>query len=411
MTLTWSPRTTGTLPRLPVLRRAASIGFLGPAFVAGIAYVDPGNVATNFAAGSRFGYRLLWVVVVANLIAALMQSLAAKLGLATGRNLAQISRARYSRPVGRALWLQAEVVAIATDLAEVVGGAIALQILFGLPLPLGAVATAAAACGVLALRRRGCRPFELAISAFFLVIVAGFVYDLVAAAPAAADLPAGLVPGFSGADSVVLATAVVGATVMPHALYVHSALTQRQPGSRLPLRRALRLQRIDIGVAMGAAGLVNAAMVVIAAAALPGVTGGIGDYHGALVRTLGAAAGFAFVVALLASGLASSGVGTFAGEVVMAGFLERRIPRVARRLITLAPSVVLLSCGVPATTALIASQVVLGLGVPIALTTLIAATRDRGLMGALVNRRSTTVIASACAAAVAAIDVYALTRL
>jgi manganese transport protein len=413
MTLLDVRRAVGA-PRLGATRRMrGSLAFLGPAFVAGIAYVDPGNVATNTEAGARFGYQLLWVVVAANLIAAFMQALAAKLGLATGRNLAEVSRDRFPRPVTLALWAQAEVVAIATDLAEVVGGAIALQILFGLSLPVGAIVTAVAAYGVLALHNRGSRRLEIAVAALFAVIAGGFCLDAVWAHPSAGEAAAGLVPGLAGPGSALLATAIVGATVMPHALYVHSAMTQRRTPSRseLSTRRALRLQRIDIGVAMGTAGLVNISMIVLAAAVLPTSSGGIPELHGALITEVGALAGFLFVVALLASGLASSSVGTYAGEVVMSGYLRRRIPRAARRLVTVVPSVVLLFFGVPATEALVASQFVLGIGVPFALGALIIVTRNRAVMGDFVNRRITTILASVCAGSVIAIDVYSMTTI
>ena len=394
-------------------RVALPLASMGPAFVAGIAYVDPGNVATNFEAGSRFGYGLLWVVVAANLVAALMQSLAAKLGLASGLSLAEATRLRFRPRAVRLLWLQAETVAVATDVAEIVGGAIALDLLFGLPLLAGALVTGCAACALLALRDAGRRLFESAVVVLFVVIAIGFCYTALAAAPDHAQLLRGLKPGFAGRNAAVLATAIVGATVMPHALYVHSALTRGTLGAGTPAgvrapRSALRMQRIDIGVAMGTAGVVNVAMLVTAAAALPGVGGGIPGFHAGLGRALGGTAALVFVLALLASGLASSGVGTYAGEEIMAGHLQRRIPRAVRRGVTIVPCLALLSCGVSATDALVLSQLVLGLGVPIALGTLLVLTRDRAVMGELVNRRATTALAAACACAVAGIGMYSL---
>jgi manganese transport protein len=386
------------------LRRVrGSVALLGPAFVVGIAYVDPGNVATNFTAGSRYGYRLLWVVVAANLVAGLVQTLSAKLGLATGRSLAEVSRERWSRPVVLVLWAQAEVVAVATDLAELVGGALALSLLFGMPLPLGALVTAGAAYGLLLVRSRGSKRFELAIVTLFLFIAGGYALDAVFAHPSAGGLAGGLVPGFAGSDSVLLAAAMVGATVMPHAVYLHSALTRRTPPhTELSTRQVLRLQRVDVATAMVTAGLVNVVMVVIAAAVLPGAGDGIADFHAGLIRAVGGLGGFAFAVALLASGLASSGVGTLAGEEIMAGYLRRSVPRWVRRSVTLVPAVALLVTGFGAGEALVLSQLVLGLGVPFALVTLVLATRDRSLMGALVNRRGTTIAAVAAAGAVGA---------
>ena len=388
--------------------RTASV-LLGPAFVAGIAYVDPGNVATNLSAGSRFGYQLVWVVVLANAAAVLVQSLAAKLGLATGRNLAEISRERYRRPVNLALWAQAELVAVATDLAEIVGGALALQLLVGLPMLPGALITAAFAYLLLTVRSRDARRFELVVAGLFAIIAAGFGYLTVRARPDGGAFAAGLVPGFSGADSVLLASAMIGATIMPHAMYVHSALTQDRPRPA-DRRRALKAQRLDIAAAMGAAGLVNLAMVVLGAAVVASRPNGgdIVGMHAELGRTLGGMAGFVFAVALLSSGLASSGVGTFAGEVVMGGYLRRRIPRPVRRACTLAPTLALLALGVSATQALIASQVVISFGVPFALIALVAATRDRRLMGDLVNRRVTTACAVLITAVIGGLNAYLL---
>ena len=391
-----------TLER-PVRALRAAPPLLGPAFVAAIAYVDPGNFATNFAAGSQFGYLLLWVIVAANLTAMLIQSLSAKLGLATGRNLPEVCRDRFPRPVSIGLWGQAEIVAIATDLAEVIGGAVALNLLFGLPLPLGGLVTGVVAFGLLALQERGHRPFERAVTGLFAVIVIGFLITLVRAPVEAGPLAAGLVPRFAGSESLMLATGILGATVMPHVIYLHSALTSRRDAVDTPAqrRRLLRSHRRGVLVAMGLAGLVNAAMLLVAAALfhgspIPG-TDTLEGVHAGLARALDAPAATLFALALLASGFASSGVGTYAGQVVMQGFVQRRIPLLLRRALTLAPALVVLTLGVDPTAALVFSQVVLAFGIPFALVPLVLLTRDRGLMGELVNRRGTTAAAAAAA--------------
>ncbi|MGY1720926.1 Nramp family divalent metal transporter [Blastococcus sp. SYSU DS0552] len=393
---------------------------LGPAFVAAVAYVDPGNFATNFAGGAAFGYTLLWVIVAANLMAMLIQSLTAKLGLATGRDLATLCRETLPKPVTRGLWLQAEAVAIATDLAEIVGGAVALYLLFGVPLPIGGVITAVVAFVLLAAQSRGYRPFERVIAGLLLVIGIGFGYTLLGSGVDPGGLAGGMVPSFDGAESVVLATGILGATVMPHVIYVHSALTPGRYGdavtagrSREGRRRLLRAQRIDIVVAMGLAGLVNAAMLVIAAQlftsdsgvdSLEGVHAGLGDQ-------LGTGAALAFALALLASGFASSSVGTHAGQVVMAGFLKRHIPVLTRRLITLAPALAVLVLGGDPTTALVWSQVVLSFGIPFALVPLLWLTSRRDLMGGWVNRRTTTVAGSVIAVLIIGLNAHLLVGL
>ena len=375
---------------------------LGPAFVAAIAYVDPGNFATNFAAGSEYGYLLLWVIVAANITAMLIQSLSAKLGLATGRNLPEVCRDTFPRKVNIGLWVQAEGVAIATDLAEVIGGAVALYLLFGLPLPIGGLVTGVVAFGLLALQERGHRPFERAVTGLFAVIVVGFVITLLRVPVEVGPLTAGLVPGFAGPESLLLATGILGATVMPHVIYLHSALTCRRDPRHTPAQRhrLLRAHRRGVLLAMGLAGLVNAAMLIVAAAL----------FHGSPIPdtdTLeGVYAGLAR--ALVASGFASSGVGTYAGQVVMQGFVQRRIPLFARRALTLAPALVVLSLGVNPTAALVFSQVVLAFGIPFALVPLVMLTRDRALMGELVNRTLTTAAASAAAAVIIVLNAVLL---
>ncbi|MGY1735909.1 Nramp family divalent metal transporter [Geodermatophilus sp. SYSU D00684] len=393
---------------------------LGPAFVAAVAYVDPGNFATNFSGGASFGYTLLWVIVAANLMAMLIQSLTAKLGLATGRDLATNCRERLPRPVTRGLWLQAEAVAIATDLAEIVGGAVALNLLFGVPLPIGGVITAVVAFVLLGAQSRGHRPFERVITGLLLVIGLGFGYTLVGSGVDVGGLAGGMVPSFDGQESLVLATGILGATVMPHVIYVHSALTPGRYGDVVTAgrtdqgrRRLLRAQRIDVLVAMGLAGLVNAAMLVIAAqlftaddgiASLESVHAGLGDQ-------LGTGAALAFAVALLASGFASSSVGTHAGQVVMAGFLKRHVPVLVRRLVTLAPALAVLVLGGDPTTALVWSQVVLSFGIPFALVPLLWLTSRRDLMGGWVNRRVTTVAGSVVALLIIGLNAHLLVGL
>jgi len=383
---------------------------LGPAFVAAIAYIDPGNFATNITAGSRYGYLLVWVVLVSNLMAMLIQYLSAKAGIATGRNLPELCRDHFRPRVTRGLWVQAEVVAIATDLAEVLGGAIALQLLFGLPLLTGGLITAAVAFGLLGVQSRGARPFEVAIVGMLLVVLLGFLYSLVAGGVDSGEVVAGLVPRFEGTDTVLLATGMLGATVMPHVIYLHGALTQGRylrstERERLGL---LRSQRIDVVVAMSVAGVINLSMLLVAAKVLstqPMPVDTIEEAHAGLATVLGPTAALLFALALLASGSAASGVGTYSGQVVMQGFLRRRIPLVVRRLVTLTPAVVVIAAGVDPTRALVVSQVVLSFGIPFALIPLVLLTRRRDVMGALVNSRTTTIAAAVVAAVICVLNV------
>jgi len=393
---------------------------LGPAFVAAVAYVDPGNVATNFSGGASFGYTLLWVIVAANLMAMLIQSLTAKLGLATGRDLATLCRERLPRPVTWGLWLQAEAVAIATDLAEIVGGAVALNLLLGVPLPAGGMITAVVAFVLLGAQSRGHRPFERVITGLLLVIGLGFGYTLAGAGVDLGGLAGGLTPSFAGPESLVLATGILGATVMPHVIYVHSALTPGRYGDAVTAgrtaagrRRLLRAQRTDVLLAMGLAGVVNAAMLLIAARLFDGRDdiGSLQAVHAGLDDQLGAGAALAFAVALLASGFASSSVGTHAGQVVMAGFLRRHIPVHARRLITLAPALAVLVLGSDPTTALVWSQVVLSFGIPFALVPLLWLTSRRDLMAGWVNRRGTTAAGAVVAALIIGLNAHLLIQL
>jgi manganese transport protein len=385
--------------------------------VAAIAYADPGNFATNFTGGAAFGYQLVWVIVAANLMAMLIQSLSAKLGLVTGRDLPELCRERFPRPVTRSLWVQAELVAMATDLAEIVGGALALALLFGVPLPIGGLITCVVSFALLTLQQRGVRRFETVIAGLFGVILLGFLYDALRAGAHAGSLATGLVPSFAGMDSVLLATGILGATVMPHVIYLHSALTKTRAGAAAdPAQRgrALRYQRIDTLVALGAAGLVNLAMLVIAAqlffgAGIPG-TDTLEGIHAGLGTTLDSYAALAFALALLASGLASSSVGTYAGQVVMQGFIRRSIPLTVRRILTMAPAMAVLLLGIDPTQALVWSQVMLSFGVPFALVPLILLTRRRDVMGEHVNRAATTVVAGAVAALIIGLNAFLLVR-
>lgn len=390
--------------------RATAWRMLGPAFVAGIAYVDPGNVATNTAAGSQYGYRLIWVVAGANLMAVLVQYLSAKLGIATGRSLARMTRERYPRPVSAILWLQAEAVTIATDLAEVLGGAIALHLLFGIPLPLGGLLTAAASLAILTLQGRTQRRFELVIIALLAVLLVGFLSGTVLARPSLPDTAAGLVPTLPDGGALLLAVGMLGATVMPHAVYLHSALIRdrfTEPARSAPRRRELlRATRIDVLLAMTIAGTINAGMVLTAAGVLQG--SGIDTIEGAhdgLSRTLGPLIATLFAIALLASGLASSAVGTYAGAVVFEGFWGRRVPLYLRRLVTLTPAIVVLFLGVEPTVVLIISQVVLSFGIPFALFPLVRLTSDHGLMRELVNRPITQLAGTAVAVIVSVLNI------
>lgn len=378
---------------------------LGPAFVTAIAYVDPGNFATSVTAGSTYGYLLVWVVVASNAIAMLIQYLSAKAGIATGKSLAALCRDHYPRPVVWGLWVQAELVAIATDLAEVIGGAIALRLLFDLPLFVGGLITGAVAFALLGLRRHGHRPFEAAVTGLLAVILVGFVVDAVLAGIHPPAILSGTVPRLQGTDSLLLAVGMLGATVMPHAIYLHGGLTSGRNRSGASVRTILRAQRLDVALAMSVAGAMNLLLLVVGAAALPGH--GIDTIEGAhagIGEALGPAAALLFAIGLLASGFAASSVGTLSGQLIMEGFLRRRIPDVVRRLATLTPALVILAIGIEPTRALVLSQVALSFGIPFALVPLVHLTARRDLMHAFVNRRVTTVLGGACAALVIALN-------
>jgi manganese transport protein len=395
-------------------RLSGRLMLLGPAFVAAVAYVDPGNFATNISGGAKHGYLLLWVIVAANLMAMLIQNLSAKIGIATGRNLPEICRERFARPVSVGLWVQAELIAMATDLAEFVGAAVALNLLFGVPPFVAGLMTAVIAFGILGLQARGYRSFEIAIVGLLGVILFGFLYQTFAAKAVAGDVLGGFVPAFGGTDSILLATGIIGATVMPHVIYLHSALTQNRirPRDDGEKRKLLRFQRFDVFIAMGIAGLVNMSMLIVAAtlfhnSSMADVDTIQGAYAG-FKEMVGPSVAIAFGLALLASGFASSSVGTYAGQVVMQGFINRRIPLIMRRVVTMAPALVVLALGVDLTKSLVISQVVLSFGIPFALVPLVVLTSKREVMGELVNRRITTIAAVVVAAMIISLNVFLL---
>jgi len=408
-------------PHVSALRRLRARGrvrgrlaLLGPAFVAAVAYIDPGNFATNIAGGAKYGFLLVWVIIAANLMAMLVQYLSAKVGVATGRSLPELCRDVFPRPVTWGLWVQAEVIAIATDLAEFVGAAIALNLLFGVPPFVAGLMTAAVAFAILALQTRGYRRFELAIGALLALVLLGFAYDLSQVTVDTGALAAGLVPGFQGTDSILIAVGILGATVMPHVVYLHSALTQARVKAEDDdeRRELMRFQRVDVMIAMGLAGIINLTMLIVAAELFhdTGRTGvdTIEGAHAGIETLLGGGAALAFAVALLASGLSSSSVGTYAGQVVMQGFIDRRIGLFLRRAVTMTPALVVLALGLNATDTLVISQVVLSFGIPFALVPMILLTRRRDVMGALVNRRATTAVAVVVAALIIGLNVFLL---
>ncbi len=397
-------------------RLRGTLPLLGPAFVAAVAYIDPGNFATNITGGAKFGYLLLWVILAANMMAMLIQTLSAKVGIATGKNLPELCRDEFPRPVTVGLWIQAELIAMATDLAEFVGAALALNLLFGVPLFVSGVITGVAAFWILALQNKGYRRFELAIAAMFGLVLVGFLYQAFNIGPDASDAAKGFIPHFAGTDSILLATGIIGATVMPHVIYLHSALTQ----GRIPVhtdserRRLMRFQKVDVGIAMGIAGVVNITMFLVAAALFhagghTGVDSVEGAYHG-FNAYAGAGTAAAFGLALLASGFASSSVGTYAGQIVMQGFINRRIPLVVRRAVTMTPALVVLALGANPTDSLVISQVVLSFGIPFALIPLVLLTRRRDLMGNLTNGLLTTAAACVIAALIIGLNVFLLAR-
>jgi manganese transport protein len=393
-------------------RLRATLWMLGPAFVASIAYVDPGNFATNIEGGARYGYLLLWVVLVANAMAMLIQYLSAKLGVVTERSLPELVRERFPRVFTWGMWVQAEIMAMATDIAEFLGAAIGLNLLFGVPLLPAGLITGVIAFAILELQTRGFRRFELAITALLGIIFLGFLYETLRIGPSTHGTLRGLIPGLSGASSLYLAVGIIGATVMPHVIYLHSALTQ----GRMPCRndrersRVLRFERLDVVIALGLAGLINIAMLAVAAKLFHGhglnQISGIPAAHAQFGHLVGGGAALAFAVALLASGASSSSVGTYAGQVVMGGFIGVRVPLLARRAVTMLPAIAVLAAGLNPTSVLVLSQVVLSFGIPLALIPLVLLTSRSEVMGRHVNRPLTNAMAWACAGIITALNVF-----
>ncbi len=399
-------------------RSRSLLPLLGPAMVAGVAYLDPGNVASNMSAGAQYGYLLVWVVVLGNAMAWLIQYLSAKLGFSTGESLPGLLGRRFkSRWARFAYWVQAELVAMATDIAEVLGGAIALHLLFGLPLLVGGVITGVVSMLLLLLHnRRGSQPFERVITALVVIIAVGFCAGILFAPVDGGSVAAGLVPRFEDSGSVLLAASILGATVMPHAIYAHSALTRDRFGL-VPEGRVrdlvLRATRLDVTVALVIAGTVNVVILLLAAATLQGVEGTdtLEGAHAAIGAALGPVVATLFAVGLLASGLASTSVGAYAGAEIMHGLLRVRIPLLVRRIITLVPALAILVLGVDPTLALVLSQVVLSFGIPFALVPLVRLTTRRELLGGSVNRWWTTALAIAAAAMLIALNTTLLVLL
>lgn len=394
---------------------ARLLPFLGPAFVASVAYVDPGNFATNIEGGARFGYTLLWVIIASNLMAMLIQAISAKLGIATNLNLAEQCRVHFPRPVVLGMWVIMELVAIATDLAEFLGAALGFNLLFGMPLLAAGILTAIVTFLILGLEQYGFRSLEVVITVLIGVVAVAYLIETILDQPAwGAVLYHAVTPTFVGPQSVVLATGILGATVMPHAIFLHSALTQQRIVVSAPdqLRRLFRLEVIDVLIAMSLAGLVNAAMLIMAAATFyrQGMThvGTIEEAHRTLEPLLGAAASWVFAISLLASGLSSSSVGTMAGQVIMQGFLHQHIPVWLRRLITLLPALVVIAIGLDPTYTLVLSQVVLSFGLPFAVIPLLIFTSRQEIMGVLVNRRSTTVLLGIVSALIVGLNLFLL---
>ncbi|AYC30078.1 Nramp family divalent metal transporter [Paenisporosarcina cavernae] len=397
-------------------RKVGILPFLGPAFVAGVAYIDPGNFATNISAGSHYGYLLLWVVLTSNLMAILIQSLSAKLGIATGLNLPEVSRETFSSVSNLLLWIQAELVVIATDLAEFIGAALGLYLLFDIPLLPAAFIAAIGSFVILMLQRKGYRSLEAGITGMVFIVVLAFGLQVFFAKPDGSSVIQGLfTPEFQGKDSIMLAAGILGATVMPHAIYLHSALTQRRivGGTEAERKRIFRFEFIDILLAMVIAGAVNACMLIVAAALFHTNKLGVEDlevaFHqfGTLVSP---ASSIIFGIALLASGLASSSVGTMSGDIIMQGYINKRIPIYIRRAITVIPPLVIIALGVNPSAALVLSQIILSFGIPFALIPLIVFTSNKKLMGTLVNKPITKVLAWGIAGIIITLNVFLLVQ-
>ena len=395
-----------------VQNRSRLIRLMGPAFIAAVAYVDPGNVAANLSAGAGYGYLLVWVLVIANVMAMLVQYLSAKLGLVTGHSLPELVGDALPRRSSRlAFWFQAELVAAATDLAEVIGGAVALELLFGLPLLVGGLITGALSLAILAIpSRHGQRTFEIVIIGMLVVVAIGFTAGLAFSPLSWSGVASGMVPRFEGTETVMLATSMLGATVMPHAEYMHSSLVRDRHGVNdrpSQISRLLKATRWDVAVSLVLAGSVNIAMLLLAAASLQGVEGidGIAEAHAAISSSLGSTVGVIFAIGLFASGLASTSVGAYAGAEIMAGLLHMRVPMLVRRLVTIIPALVILASGANPTRALVLSQVLLSMGLPLALVPLARFTGDRRLVGQWANGRVMSVISWTVVVAVSALNV------
>jgi manganese transport protein len=389
--------------------------FFGPAFIASVAYVDPGNFATNIQAGAQLGYTLLWVVVASNLMAMLVQALSAKLGMVTGLNLAEQCRHNFPKPVVIGMWVLMELVAMATDLAEFLGAALGFQLLLGIPLIIGGVLTAIVTFLILGLERYGFRPLEAVISAMVGVIAFAYLFETILDRPEWLQVARGaVIPHLSGTESVLLAAGILGATVMPHAIFLHSALMQGRIVVKDPARqkRLFRYEIADVTIAMSVAGLVNMAILIMSASTFhrTGMTsvGSIEEAHLTLQPLLGSAASAIFAISLLASGLSSSTVGTSAGQVIMQGFLRRHIPVWLRRLVTMLPSMAVIAAGLDPTRTLVISQVALSFGLPFAIIPLVIFTSKKSIMGRMVNRSTTTAIAWGVAALIVALNVFLL---
>jgi len=392
--------------------------FLGPAFIASVAYVDPGNFATNIQGGAQFGYMLLWVIVASNLMAMLTQALSAKLGIATGKNLAEHCRDQFPRWAVWTMWVIMEFVAMATDLAEFLGAALGFNLLFGMPLFVAGLLTGMVTFAILALERHGFRPLEAVITALVGVIAFCYVFETFLVRPDWGKIAYhAVVPIFQGTESVLLATGILGATVMPHVVFLHSALMQGRIVVRDPaqLKRLFRYECVDVTLAMGVAGLVNAAMLIMAAATFfeKGLTtvGTIEEAHKTLAPLLGSASSWVFAVSLLASGLSSSTVGTMSGQVIMQGFVHWQIPIWVRRIVTMLPALIVIGIGLDPTRTLVLSQVVLSFGLPFALVPLALFTARSDLMGVLVNRRPTTAVFGLVTLVIIALNIFLLYQL
>ncbi|OGO66431.1 MAG: divalent metal cation transporter [Chloroflexi bacterium RBG_19FT_COMBO_50_10] len=396
---------------------ARLLPFLGPAFIASVAYMDPGNFATNIQGGAQFGYTLLWVVVATNLMAMLIQTLSAKLGIATGRNLAELCRENFPRPVVWVMWVLMEGVAMATDLAEFLGAALGFYLLLGIPLWVAGFLTAIITFVILGLERYGFRPLEAVITAFIGVISLSYLVEIILGKPDWGQVAYhAFVPQFSGAESVLLAAGILGATVMPHVIFLHSALTQRRIVARTParLRMLYKFEIMDVVIALGLAGLINAAMLMVAASTFfrEGMTnvGSIQEAHRTLEPLLGKASSVFFALSLLASGLSSSSVGTMAGQVIMQGFLHWHIPVWIRRGATILPSLIVILIGLDPTRTLVISQVVLSFGLPFAVIPLVIFTSRRKLMKSLVNNPITTLVSILVSVLIVSLNIYLLVQ-